>query len=129
MHSHIWVKHDVENMVSKVFRPNVQQISEGSEDVSSDDHFRVVKFDDTEKERTCERNEGFVKVTMERLTRGNMIEVNGNSLRLKVQGNKNHNKIKSTSKINMFVPANMIDSSSKRNPTNVGTKYVDHESE
>lgn len=85
---YIWVEHDVEDMLSNVLRHNIEQISEGSDDVSIDDDVIGVKFDDNEEERTCERNELFFKVTLERPTNGKRVKVNDKSLRFKVNDNK-----------------------------------------
>ncbi|KAI5392483.1 hypothetical protein KIW84_077039 [Lathyrus oleraceus] len=70
-------------MLSKLLRPNVNQFSEGNNEVSSDDDVRGIRFDDSEEEITCEGEEGIVKVVVEIPTQGNRIEVNGKSFRFK----------------------------------------------
>lgn len=46
---HILVENDVKDMLIKVLSPNVEQINEGSDHVSSDDDITSIKFDDSEK--------------------------------------------------------------------------------
>lgn len=106
-------------MLSRVLRPNVDKFSEGSDDVNNGDDVRGIQFDDSEEEITCERDEKFVKVIVERPTHGNKVEFNGESLRFKVKGTKKQKKGKSPSKLNMFVPARIIGDCSKRNLNNV----------
>ncbi|KAI5386965.1 hypothetical protein KIW84_073202 [Lathyrus oleraceus] len=90
---HIWIKHGVEDMLSKVFKPYVNQSSECSDDDSTNNDDVGIRFDDSAEERTCEREEGFVQVEVERPISGNKVEVNGKSLRFKVMGSK-HPKIR-----------------------------------
>ena len=48
---HIWVEHEVEDMMRKVLSPTVEQFNEGSDDgTSSDDEVRGIRFDDSEEE-------------------------------------------------------------------------------
>ncbi|KAI5444828.1 hypothetical protein KIW84_013200 [Lathyrus oleraceus] len=70
---HIWLEQGVEDVLSKMLRPHVDQLSEGSGDVSSYDDVRGIRFYDSEEERTCERNEEFVKVVLERPTHRNEV--------------------------------------------------------
>ncbi|KAI5384316.1 hypothetical protein KIW84_071359 [Lathyrus oleraceus] len=78
---HIWVEHGVENMLRKVLKPHVDQLSEGSDDDNiddddDDDDDGGMRFDDNEEERTCEQDEGFMQVVVERPTNINRVEVN-----------------------------------------------------
>lgn len=66
MDSRIWVEHHVEDMVNKIYIPNICHLSQGCDDSSRDDD--VIRFDDNEEERTSERNEGFVKVVVDKPT-------------------------------------------------------------
>ncbi|KAI5417385.1 hypothetical protein KIW84_042114 [Lathyrus oleraceus] len=79
----IWVEHGIEDMLRRVLRPNVDKSIEGSDDVNNGDDVRGIQFDDSEEEITCERDEEFVKVIVERPTHGNKVEFNGESLRFK----------------------------------------------
>ena len=127
----IWVKHDVEDMLSKVSYPNVCHLNQGSDYSSNGGKSDVdgIRFDDSEKERTTERNEGFVKVLVDRTAQGSRVKVNGKSLRFKVKARKSKKNSNSSSKVNLFVPAKILGSSSKRNPNNFSREYVDYVSE
>lgn len=58
--AHIWVKHDVEDMLSMVFVPNIFNLRQESEDSSSDgSDVDGIRFDNIEEERTTKRNEGY----------------------------------------------------------------------
>lgn len=87
------------------------------------------KYDNSEEERTCEREEGFVQVEVERPIDVNKVVVNGKSLRFKVMGSKGKKEIKSPRKVNMFVSASVLGDSSKRNTNNVESQDVDCDSE
>ncbi|KAI5391596.1 hypothetical protein KIW84_076420 [Lathyrus oleraceus] len=92
VNEHIWVEHSVEDMLSKVLKPDVDQFSECSNDDIIDDNYSTggggIRFDDSEKERTCERDEGFVQVKVERSISGNRVNVNGKSHIFNVMGSK-----------------------------------------
>lgn len=57
------------------------------------------------KKRTCENNEGFVKVVVERLNSGARVNINGKYLRFKVRANKKQRVLKSPSKLSLLVLA------------------------
>lgn len=70
------------------------------------------------KEQTI-RDESLVKVVVDKPTHGSMVEINGKSLKFKVRDNKDKKKTKETYKVNLFVPINLLGSSSKRNPNSI----------
>lgn len=88
VNGHIWVKHGVEDMLSKDFKPNIDQSSKCSDDDNTDNDDGGIKFNDNEEEIACERDEGFVQVEVERPISGTRVEVNVKSLRFKVMGFK-----------------------------------------
>lgn len=126
---HMWIEHGVEDMLSKVSKPDVDQFSEYSDDDIIDDDVEGVRFDDSEEEITCEREEGFVEVEVARPISGNRGEVNGKSLRFKGIGSKSPKKMKSPIKVRLFILASVLGSSSKRNTNNVESQDVDNDGE
>ncbi|CAI8591544.1 unnamed protein product [Vicia faba] len=119
VHGDLWVEHGVEDMMTKVLVPNVDDFSTSSGDDSSGDYVDANQcFNDSEEERVIEVEEDkFERVEVDVPVSGNRVEIEGKSFRFKRCASKDPKKMKEKSKrdkISVLVPKSVLGSCSKR---------------
>ena len=119
VHGDLWVEHGVEDMMTKVLVPNVDDFSTSSGDDSSGDYVDASQcFNDSEEERVIEVEEGqFERVEEAVPVSGNRVEIKGKSFRFKRCASKDPKKMKEKrkrDKVSVLVPKSVLGSCSKR---------------
>ncbi|CAI8599234.1 unnamed protein product [Vicia faba] len=100
VHDDLWVEHGVEDMMTKVLVPNVDDFSTSSGDDSTGDYVDASQcFNDSEEERVIDvEEEQFEQVEVAVPVSGNRVEIKGKSLRFKRCASKDPKKMKEKSK-------------------------------
>ena len=119
VHGDLWVEHGVEDMMTKVLVPNVDDFSTSSGDDSSGDYVDASQcFNDSEEERVIDvEEEQFEQVEVVVPVSGNRVEIEGKSFRFKRCASKDPKKMKEKSKrdkVSVLVPKSVLGSCSKR---------------
>ncbi|CAI8605785.1 unnamed protein product [Vicia faba] len=119
VHGDLWVEHGVEDMMTKVLVPNVDDFSTSSGDDSSGNYVDASQcFNDSEEERVIEvEEEQFERVEVAVPVSGNRVEIEGKSFRFKRCASKDPKKMKEKSKrdkVSVLVPKSVLGSCSKR---------------
>ncbi|CAI8595779.1 unnamed protein product [Vicia faba] len=119
VHGDLWVEHGVEDMMTKVLVPNVDDFSTSSGDDSTGDYVDASQcFNDSEEERVIDvEEEQFEQVEVALPVSGNRVEIEWKSLRFKRCASKDPKKMKEKSKrdkVSVLVPKSVLGSCSKR---------------
>ncbi|CAI8596030.1 unnamed protein product [Vicia faba] len=119
VHNDLWVEHGVEDMMTKVLVPNVDDFSTSSGDDSTGDYVDASQcFNDSEEERVIDvEEEQFEQVEVAVPVSGNRVEIEGKSFRFKRCASKDPKKMKEKSKrdkVRLLVPKSVLGSCSKR---------------
>ncbi|CAI8617151.1 unnamed protein product [Vicia faba] len=119
VHDDLWVEHGVEDMMTKVLVPNVDDFSTSNGDDSTGDYVDASQcFNDSEEERVIDiEEEQFEQVEVVVPVSGNRVEIEGKSLRFKRCASKDPKKMKEKSKrdkVSVLVPKSVLGSCSKR---------------